>query len=101
MVGAGAGLAAHQDVSLQADNHQPGPRPGQPAEGGRDAGRLDEDVSGGNPTPLGQPSAGESKPRVRFMRLDKKKYKPRSPLYELSPDFCRCEYNEAVKYFSK
>ena len=61
MVGSWLSLAADQDVPLQADHHQPGPRPGQPPEGRRDPGRPDEDVAGGNSTPLGQPSAGESK----------------------------------------
>ena len=73
MVGAGTGLAADQDVSLQADHHQPGPRPGQPPEGGRDAGRPDEDVSGGNSTPLGQPSAGESKILVCYCSISVRK----------------------------
>ena len=45
MVGAGAGVAADQDVLVQTDHHQPGPWSCQPAQRWRDIGRPHEDVT--------------------------------------------------------
>ena len=44
MAGAGPSVAAHQDVPVQADHHQPGAGAREPPEAGGDPGGLDEDV---------------------------------------------------------
>ena len=53
------GVAADQDVPLQADHHQPGARPGEPSEAGGDPGGSDEDVTRGDPPQMGQSSIGK------------------------------------------
>ena len=53
------GVAADQNVPLQADHHQPGAGPGEPAEAGGDTRGSDEDVTGGDPPQMGQSSIGK------------------------------------------
>ena len=53
------GVAAYQNVPLQADHHQPGAGPGEPAEARGDPGGPDEDVTRGDSPQMGQSSIGK------------------------------------------
>ena len=59
VAGAGADMAADQDVPLQADHHQPGAGAGQPPAARGDARGPHEDVARGDSAEMGQPPARE------------------------------------------
>ena len=59
MVGAGPGVAAHQDVPLQEDLSDPDPWTGQPAQAWGGHQRADEIVTRAASPQMGQLSAGE------------------------------------------
>ena len=59
MACAGPGVAAHQDVPVQADLHQQCARADQLADGRRGHSRPDEAVARTAAGQMGQPSAGE------------------------------------------